>query len=277
MVDGEPFFSSDPAIVARMLRATVIDKVQLFEDKAEQAAFSGIDKGGPRTRTLNLVLKESAKQGYFGKAKVSVGPPRYFDNYAALNAFEGKRKLAAYGSMSNTGNTSGRFYNGNSSNSQEAKGQPGIPRNRNGGLHYDNRWFDNKLTLSGNYLYGNQETENSSQQAIHYILPDSQYRSDQESRSLSGAQHHAINIDGRYVMDTSAYLKFNTAFTTAYGRVSSSATSATSGAEGQPVNAQTQSQQGSNRDHSFELGMFYGKRFRKAGRTLSAEVKGQPA
>lgn len=273
MVDGEAFFSSDPIVVARMLHATAIDKVQLFEEKEEQAVLSGIDKGGPRTRTLNLVLKENAKRGYFGKAKVSGGPPRYFDNYAALNAFEGKRKVAAYGSMNSTGSTAGRFYNGGNTNNEEVKGQQGIPRNNNGGLHYDNRWFNNALTLSGNYLYGKQETENSIHQATRYILPDSQYRSDRENQSFSGTEHHAINMDGRYVMDTSAYLKFNIAYTTTNGGINSSASSATSGADGQPVNAQTQSQQGSNRNHSFELGIFYGKHFRKAGRTFSAEVK----
>lgn len=45
LVDGEEFFSDDPAVVTQSLRADAIDKVQVFDKKSDQAAFTGIDDG----------------------------------------------------------------------------------------------------------------------------------------------------------------------------------------------------------------------------------------
>ena len=45
LVDGEEFFSDDPAVVTKNLRADAIDKVQVFDKKSDQANFTGIDDG----------------------------------------------------------------------------------------------------------------------------------------------------------------------------------------------------------------------------------------
>ncbi|MFX7620953.1 hypothetical protein ABTJ52_21485, partial [Acinetobacter baumannii] len=57
LVDGEEFFSDDPAVVTKNLRADYVDKVQVFDKKSEQATFTGIDDG-EKTKTINLQLKE---------------------------------------------------------------------------------------------------------------------------------------------------------------------------------------------------------------------------
>jgi len=69
LVDGEEFFSDDPAVVTKNLRADVVDKVQVFDKKSDQAVFTGIDDG-QKSKTINLQLKEDKKNGYFGKAEV---------------------------------------------------------------------------------------------------------------------------------------------------------------------------------------------------------------
>ena len=66
LVDGEEFFSDDPAVVTQNLRANLVDKVQVFDKKSEQAEFTGVDDG-QKTKTINLELKEDKKKGYFGK------------------------------------------------------------------------------------------------------------------------------------------------------------------------------------------------------------------
>jgi hypothetical protein len=45
LVDGEEFFSDDPAVVTKNLRADAVDKVQSFDKKSDQAVFTGIDDG----------------------------------------------------------------------------------------------------------------------------------------------------------------------------------------------------------------------------------------
>ncbi|MEO8855242.1 MAG: carboxypeptidase regulatory-like domain-containing protein, partial [Ginsengibacter sp.] len=45
LVDGDEFFSDDPTIATRNLRADAVSKVQVFDKKSDQAEFSGIDDG----------------------------------------------------------------------------------------------------------------------------------------------------------------------------------------------------------------------------------------
>ena len=46
----------------------MVDKVQLFDKKSDQAAFTGIDDG-QKTKTLNIKLKRIKRTAYFGKAE----------------------------------------------------------------------------------------------------------------------------------------------------------------------------------------------------------------
>src|ERR1044072_2895176 len=57
LVDGEEFFSDDPAVVTKNLQANAIETVQVFDKKSEQAEFTGIDDG-EKIKTINLELKE---------------------------------------------------------------------------------------------------------------------------------------------------------------------------------------------------------------------------
>jgi hypothetical protein len=101
LVDGEEFFSDDPAVVTQNLRADAIDKVQSFDKKSDQAAFTGIDDG-QKTKTINLVLKEDKKNGYFGKLEAGSDADRYRYGKAMVNSFKGKKKAAAYITTDNT-------------------------------------------------------------------------------------------------------------------------------------------------------------------------------
>jgi len=68
LVDGEEFFSDDPAVVTKNLRADAINKVQVFDKKSDQAAFTGIDDG-KTSKTINLELKEDKKTGILARRK----------------------------------------------------------------------------------------------------------------------------------------------------------------------------------------------------------------
>ncbi|WP_232009352.1 carboxypeptidase regulatory-like domain-containing protein [Mucilaginibacter mallensis] len=43
LVDGEEFFGDDPTLVTRNLRADMVDKVQLFDKKSDQATLTGMN------------------------------------------------------------------------------------------------------------------------------------------------------------------------------------------------------------------------------------------
>ena len=163
LVDGEEFFGDDPGVAVKNLRADAVDKVQVFDKKSDQSAFTGIDDG-KKDKTINLKLKDNKKNGYFGKASVAGGLPEYYNNTLMANYFKGKKKIAGYGIMSNTGQTqldwkdntnyggndmvqtefddaSGNmmmYFSGNNDDNFYG-GSNGIPVNKNLGLHYNNK------------------------------------------------------------------------------------------------------------------------------------------
>ncbi|MGC4234192.1 MAG: hypothetical protein QM594_14525, partial [Niabella sp.] len=168
LVDGEEFFGSDPGIATKNLRADIVKDVQVYKGKSDQAAFTGIDDGQSK-QTMNLVLKEDKKKGYFGKIEAGgglknnnqPGDQHKFNNALMLNAFKAKRKIAAYGIMSNTGklnldwNDRNKYGGGSDVQTTDDGGiymtsmgdynrSDGIPTNWNAGIHYNNKFNEDK-------------------------------------------------------------------------------------------------------------------------------------
>src|SRR5690606_2451490 len=104
LVDGEEFFGDDPTLVTKNIRGDMVDKVQLYDKKSDQAEFTGIDDG-EKTKTLNIKLKADKKNGYFGKVDVGGASDGYYQGQAMFNTFKGKKKFSAYGTIANTGKT----------------------------------------------------------------------------------------------------------------------------------------------------------------------------
>lgn len=100
LVDGKEFFGDDPKVATKNLPADAVDKVQAFEKKSDASLFSGIDDG-EREQTLNLVLKDGKKAGYFGEAKAGGGMPEQYEASMKAFKFRPKSQLAAMGMLNN--------------------------------------------------------------------------------------------------------------------------------------------------------------------------------
>src|SRR5690606_14878252 len=102
LVDGEEFFGDDPTLVTKNIRGDMVDKVQLYDKKSDQAEFTGIDDG-EKEKTINIQLKEDSKNGMFGKVDAGIATEDLFQGQAMFNTFKGSQKFAAYGTTGNTG------------------------------------------------------------------------------------------------------------------------------------------------------------------------------
>lgn len=175
LLDGEEFFRDDPTLITRNIRADMVDKVQLYDKKSDQATFTGIDDG-VRTKTINIKLKEDKKVGYFGKVDGGVGNDGYYEGQGLFNRFKNKYKFSAYATLSNDGkmglgfqdNTSlgmGNIqisddggsitiYGGGDQLDQETYRGAGLPESKTGGVHYDNKWNSDKESINTNYKIG---------------------------------------------------------------------------------------------------------------------------
>jgi hypothetical protein len=291
LVDGEEFFSDDPTVATRNLRADAVDKVQVFEKKSDQAEFTGIDDG-QKTQTLNLKLKANAKHGYFGKVSVA-GLDKYYNGTALINAFKGNRKIAAFVVASSTDQTGLNFqdasstgFGGNNftidggagasvlntaSDDFSATGNygQGLPESIKGGLHYSNKWNNNKDNASGNYLFnrlasriqGNTFTQNILKDSVYYNRENVQTHSTKIRNSLTGLFEAQI--------DSSSSIKFTGNGYVGTLQNSNIYHSEALSQENKIVNSsdRTTSQTGDNANGYFSA--LYRKKFKKKGRTLS--------
>lgn len=100
LVDGKEFFGDDPKVATKNLPADAVDKIQSFDKKSDASLFSGIDDG-QREQTLNVILKDGKKTGYFGEAKAGGGYPAQYEGQLKAFKFRQKSQLAAMGMFNN--------------------------------------------------------------------------------------------------------------------------------------------------------------------------------
>ena len=240
LVDGEEFFSDDPAVVIENLRADAVDKVQSFDKKSDQAEFTGVDDGS-RSKTLNLVLKEDKKKGYLGKVVLGGGSTERYSEQAMLNYFKGKKKISVYGIASNTGQTGlgwddrDKFGTGSDfgdadvevgagfimvtggSNDQDFSDwenqyrNEGIPQAIKAGAHYSDKWNADKQSFNGNYSIKDLKVNAVGNSLKKYLLPDTSYYSNENHISKSAQTQQLFNGTYDLKLDSmsSVRLKFN--------------------------------------------------------------------
>ena len=103
LVDGKEFFGNDPKVATKNLPADAINKVQTFGKKSDETEFTGIDDG-EREQTINLILKDGKKTGYFGDVYAGYGTDNRYEGGAKVFKFRPKTQLAAIGQLNNINN-----------------------------------------------------------------------------------------------------------------------------------------------------------------------------
>lgn len=199
LVDGEDILGGNLTLVTRNFDASKISHVQVLDRKSDQAVFTAVDDG-TRTKTLNLVLKNSAKDGYFGKVELGGNPNAYYNVNAALAAFKNKEQFTAIGLASNTGifgfsdNAAGALSNVNFvngiSDALGASAGSGVPKFAGAALHYANSWDGLKEHVVGNYQYSRFYTEPVTMIKNLQTEPGGIYRQYQQNQSVNRQNQH---------------------------------------------------------------------------------------
>jgi len=292
LVDGEEFFGDDPTIATQNIQANAIDKVQVYDKKSDQANFTGIDDG-QRTKTLNLTLKEDKKKGYFGKLELGGGTNDLWNNNAMINAFKGKRKIAAFGIMSSTGKTGLNWqeqnnfggagnidmevspdggiminYSGDDFDGGSFWGQ-GLPKSWSGGINYSNKYKGDKHQLNGSYRYGKINTEGSGNTFTQYILPDTLFFNRERRTNFSSKNRNAFNFNYEWQIDSLNAIKIISGFNTGSSNSSNDFSSESLNDVGSLVNKSVRSAVQNGTTQNVNTSLLWKKKFKKIGRTFS--------
>jgi len=290
LVDGEEFFSDDPTVATRNLRADAVSKVQVFDKKSDQAEFTGIDDG-QTTKTLNLKLKDNAKHGYFGK--LSAGAlDKYYNGQALINSFKAKRQLAAFAITSSTDATGlnwqdSRSYgfgndnvvvdgggimifsnNNDDLGTQSFYGQ-GLPQSEKAGIHFSNKWDNDKYDAGGNYLFNKLDVHSAGNTFTQNILLDSVYYNRENQDTHSDKLRHGLSGMAEIQLDSSSSVKITANGYAGSTQESSNYTSQALDENNQLVNSSTRATSSKGDNTGLQASAIYRKKFKKKGRTLS--------
>lgn len=291
-VDGREFFGRDPKLATRNLPADAIDKVQVFDKKSDQAAFTGIEDG-QKEKTINLELKEEKRKGAFGKMMAGAGDNDRFQANASINKF-GKGKQLSFLGMGNNVNEQGfsisDFMNFTGGSQQMMGGgavtvqiggnnqsavplntgrQNGIMTNYAGGFNF-NRDLSKNTQLTSNYFYNRLDqniTKNTHR--VNYLPNDSSYLYDENSVQLNKSDNHRVNLNVDHKLDSSNSIKSTNNFSYSNSEANSQTLGQTTLTDGTLQNESNRVNFNAQTSSNLNSSLLYRHRFAKKGRSFS--------
>lgn len=295
LVDGEEFFGDDPTLVTKNLRADMVDKVQLYDKRSDQAAFTGIDDG-KKDKTINIKLKDDKKTGYFGKLDAGVGTDDYYQAQGMVNYFKGKKKFSAYGTLANTGkiglgwqdnskyspldlemSDGGGFYINSGSNDalDTYDGQyndQGIPIARNAGSHYDAKWNSDKESINANYKIGSLNVDGIKNSLTQNNLPTGIFNTNTDESFNNYMFRQKLDAAYQIKLDTSSTLKISVDGTAKNSQTRSSFDSKSIRGNNILLNESQRNLSNDGDDKLFNAKVLWTKKLKKPRRTLSINL-----
>ncbi len=222
-IDGKTFFLDDPQLASKNLPAKIVDKVKVIEKKSDQAQFTGIDDGEEET-IIDLSVKPGMLNGFFGNASAGAGHDvpgtglsgdyRY-EGAAFAGKFTENNQLAFIFNANNTNNRGFRDMSGEMMSTIRGggmgRGQGGWGRG-NGittsfmtGLNGGTNLFDDRMELSGNYLYNstNKDVEESSTKTTYLEDSNLLYDSKGVSNTRSDGHRFGMRMEHKFSDNTS--------------------------------------------------------------------------
>jgi len=239
-VDGKTFFGDDPKSVTKNLDAEAISKVQVFDEKSEQAKLTGVDDG-TKEKAMNLGLKEEYKKGSFGKATIAGGTSERWALRGNYNRFNEKNQLSFIGYGNNINQTGvnwedygefkgqntfndydngdfgfgggGRYYIFNGDGMLGGGDRRGYSKSYGAGINYN---FDNKKTKFNSSYFYNQTSQDLDQYTSKntFLTEGSVLNNDTLSQSTFYGNHSIgarfeHDIDSNNKIITKANIKFS--------------------------------------------------------------------
>ncbi len=282
LVDGKRFFGEDANTALRNLPAEVIENIEVFDKKSDQAEFSGFDDGN-RAKTLNIVTKPNRRQGQFGKVSVGVGPDRKFMAGTSLNIFKGDRRFTVNGLTNNINMQDfsvGEAPGGGMRGRRGSGGGSGITTTNNFGLNYSDFW-GKKIEVSGNYNYNNNKNENtrlvfrdySKSIFFHQQTNDSSYNTNRnENHQFNFRLDYKINDRNRLLITPRFSMQKGDSYSNSVGRSVFDADSTTAFYDLALLNTSEILSNTDNYSYNLSNDINFSHRFNKPGRTFSVNL-----
>lgn len=289
IVDGKEFFSSDPRIALKTIPADIISKIQLIDEKSEQAQFTGFDDG-QRRKVINIVTRPDRRKGYFGRAAGGYGDSERYNTGGNLNIFNGDRRITVF-ALSNNVNLSdfsmasiaggdeaseGRNNRGGRNRSSPAGGNGrGINNTSSISLNFNDEWLNDRLDFNADYAFNTTDNSTIGLTNREYLIGANanQFNAQvQESGSINYS--HRSNMRIRFDIDSNQRLDFRPSLSWQRNNRNSFSDNRTVMANDDPVNASIRNNDNQYTNVNFSGSLDYRFRLFKPGRTISLSANG---
>lgn len=308
LVDGKPFFGRDPTIALRNVPADLVERVQVYDKKSDQAELTGFDDG-KSTKTINIVTKPDRRTTQFGKINGGYGEDSRYTASGNMNFFAGERRLTIIGLSNNVnqqnfsimdllgllgsggpqggaaagGNNSDPLSDGTILGNFSSAGlrtvtnflvgqQNGISSVHSLGVNYNDSWGTN-LDVSGSYFLNLIDNRNDQSLNRQYLLAqDSSSLYSERSFNESKTYNHRIDLRLQYSIDSSNSLIITPILNFRDSRSSNSATGIRSLSETLLINEARNSTQASAYIYNLMTNILFTHKFSTTGRTISVDL-----
>jgi len=283
LLDGEEFFGDDPLLITRNIRGDMVDKIQIYNKKSDQATFTGVDDG-VKIKTLNVVLKEDRRVGTFGKVSGGVGTRDYYEAQGIANKFTANYKAAVYGTKSNDGVVGLGFADNNRIGVTNSLGGAadqldnatyngiGLPQAQTVGVHYDGKWNKNKESINANYKEGSLSNTTDEETRILITQPGGTQFENKKQHIYQDLSKQ--KVDGTYqkTYSPAANLKIDVDAAIRHTENSNSTTDSLENANGTPINIVNSNDHSKAQEKIFNTHILFNQRF-KSKQSVSFEIR----
>lgn len=292
LVDGKPFFGTDPNLSLKSLPAEIIDKVQIFDQLSEQSQFTGVNDGNT-VKTINIVTRSGMNNGQFGKLYAGVGSDDRFQSGGNVNYFNGDRRISIIGMSNNInvqnfstddilgvlGTSSGRNRSGGGREFRPGQGgagdflvptSGGIAQTHAFGLNYSDA-FGKWLRVNASYFLNDTKNDIKSNSTRNYFAGEGLSQVYEENTSSAPKnQNHRINARIDITLDSMNSIQLRPRFTAQSNRNAALLlTKTTQGAN--LLNASDNGLNTNSEGFNFSNNLLVRHKFRKQGRTASVD------
>ncbi|QCR21870.1 outer membrane beta-barrel protein [Pontibacter sp. SGAir0037] len=276
-IDGKRYGGDDVNAAIRSLPADMIESVQVYDRQSDQAAFSGFDDGN-RAKTLNFVTRRDRRVGQMGKISAGYGTDDRYMVGAALNIFNGERKITLTGLTNNinmfdfsVGETPGGGMRGRRGG--WGGGSPnGIINTNTFGINYNDMW-GKKMEVSGSYTYNDRDVLNN-QTRIRQYTGGSSIGDLLDERSLNNNsdENHRFNFRLQYNINENNRLLISPNLSVQRNNSFVSRNSLTNNREGEQLSFNFNTNDSKNDNYNFSNNILYSHRFSKPGRVFTTNI-----
>ncbi|MFE2860105.1 MULTISPECIES: outer membrane beta-barrel protein [Sphingobacterium] len=270
IIDGREFFSTDPKIALKNLPADVIAKIQIIDDKTEQAKFSGFDDG-KRMKVINIVTKPDKRKSYFGKLSGGAGPDRKYAVNTQVTKMNPKRQYSIDINTNNVNQPNGFATRGNT---RGRTGQ-GVTTRFNAGFNYLDRFFDDRMDFNANYTYNYTDNNIVSQNKTEYTAGNRANQiNNQDQLNSTYDNNHAFSIRANWKIDSIQKLDFQPNFSYQSNDRNTSSTGNTLLNLAEMLNSSDRRNKSFGENFNWSGDLTYMRRLNKPGRTISFNFNG---